>query len=45
MSIFVEGQEVKALYFNNEDVITVGGKYCDKITVSMENGQMAGVKP
>ena len=40
---FKEGQEVKSLWWPNEGNLTVGQNSVEKITVVMENGQMAGV--
>ena len=40
---FKEGEEVQALYFQDEQIIRVGVRNTTKIVVVMENGQMAGV--
>lgn len=40
---FMTGVTVNALYFDNEEVISVSGGMADKIICIMENGQMAPV--
>ena len=47
MKHFQEGQEVKSIWWNDESFISVESEHvingCDKITVVMEYGYMAGV--
>lgn len=48
MSDFIQGQEVKTIFFNDNpngesSYIKVGKALVEKITIVMENGQMAGV--
>lgn len=40
---FEEGDEVQALYWRGDERVVVGCNGVEKITVVMENGQMAGV--
>lgn len=40
---FKEGQDVHALFWQNDSSIMVGEDGVERITVSMEYGQMAGV--
>jgi hypothetical protein len=40
---FYEGQQVKKLWWPDESCHGIDNSDCDKITVVMENGQMAGV--
>lgn len=41
MSRFKEGEKVFGIYFQDDSWIDITQKHCDKITVVMENGQMA----
>ena len=43
MSDFKQGQEVKSIYWPEGGESTVGKGGIERITVVMENGQMAGV--
>ncbi|MGD2065842.1 MAG: hypothetical protein PVI43_01565 [Candidatus Bathyarchaeota archaeon] len=40
---FYEGQEVEAIYYPDDSEISTNSTHVDKITVVIENGQMAGV--
>jgi len=42
-NIFKAGQEIEAIYWPNNSSITLGKNGVEKITVVMENGQMAEV--
>ncbi len=41
--LFKQGEEVKGITFGDGGILRSGSSGCDRITVSMENGQMAGV--
>jgi hypothetical protein len=36
-------RDIKKLVFADDETVTCGSEYCDKITVVMESGEMAGV--
>ena len=40
---FKQGQELQSIFFEPQSQIVVDSYGCKSITVSMENGQMAGV--